>query len=97
MANKYPISAEYFCGNCEDEVSGMPVGLRIPSRRPLCQRCTEIGLQEGWAEEQTLEPDKRVSFPSSRKPGIIILAFFVAVLCFVIWAAGRTMVGWDRR
>jgi hypothetical protein len=97
MGNRYPISTEYFCGNCEDEVYGDPVGFRIPSKRPLCHRCTEIGLEEGWAEELVYDSGRRVSFPSSRKPGIIILAFFVAVLCFVIWAGARTMVGWDRR
>lgn len=86
MWNRIPFDTVYFCGNCEEEVSGLPVGARIHSGRPLCLRCTNIGLEEGWAESQERLPSYKRIYTTSRKPGIIVLAFFVGVLGFVIWA-----------
>lgn len=85
MWNRHPVNTAYFCGNCEDEVSGLPSGTRVYSGRPLCFRCTQIGVEEGWAREQVLEPDKRI-YETSRKPGIIVLLLFASVLGFVLWA-----------
>lgn len=84
MPNRIPFETVYFCGNCEDEVSGMPAGSRIYSGRPLCLRCTYIGLEEGWAESQEqAPPDKRICSPT-HKPGMIILGFFLlAIVAFI--------------
>lgn len=95
MGNRYPVNTEYFCGNCEEEVNGLPAGCRIHSGRPLCYRCTQIGVEEGWAEEQVLQADKRV-YESTRKPGIMVLAFFVAVLAVVFAITMFAVVGWNR-
>jgi hypothetical protein len=92
MANKYPTSTEYFCGNCEDEVNGLPVGCRILSGRPLCLRCTQIGIEEGWAEPQKLEPETRI-YESGRKPGIMVMGFFMTVLILVIGAVLLLVAG----
>lgn len=85
MENKYRIGSEYFCSNCEEEVNGLPAGSRIFSRRPLCLRCTQIGIQEGWGEAQKLEPDTRI-YDSRHKPGIMVLGFFMTVLILVVGA-----------
>ncbi len=86
MWNSIPFETIYFCANCEEEVNGMPAGSRIHSGRPLCLRCTHIGLEEGWAQSQEQStPEKRL-FQPSRKLGIMVLAFFVGVLGLVIWA-----------
>lgn len=95
MANKYPTSTEYFCGNCEDEVIGFPAGCRILSGRPLCLRCTQIGIDEGWAQPQNLEPETRI-YESSRKPGIMVMGFFITVLIVVIGAVLMLMTGPDK-
>lgn len=87
MWNPIPFDTIYFCANCEDEVSGLPAGSRVYSGRPLCMRCTQIGLEEGWAQSQEQSsPDKRI-YTTTSKPGIIVIAFFIAVLSLVIWAA----------
>lgn len=95
MANKYPISTEYFCANCEEEVTGFPAGCRILSGRPLCLRCTQIGVDEGWGQPQNLEPETRL-YASSSKPGIMILGFFVAVLIVVIGTVLVLITGPDK-
>ncbi len=91
MASKYPISTEYFCANCEDEVTGFPAGCRILSGRPLCHRCTQIGIEEGWGQPQNQEPEKRI-FESKRKPGIIVLGFFMAVVILILGVAMMILV-----
>lgn len=92
MANKYPTSTEYFCGNCEDEVIGFPAGCRILSGRPLCFRCTQIGIEEGWGQPQQLEPETRIC-QSNRKPGIMVMGFFMAVLILVVGAVLMLLTG----
>jgi hypothetical protein len=64
----------------------MPAGSRVHAGRPLCLRCTQIGLQEGWAQSQEQMASDRLLYTTTRKPGIMVLAFFVSVLGFVIWA-----------
>lgn len=95
MANKYPTSTEYFCGNCEDEVNGFPAGIRILSGRPLCHRCTQIGIEEGWGQPQQLEPETRI-YESKSKPGIMLMGFFMAVLILVVGAVLMLMTGPDK-
>lgn len=88
MGNRYPISTEYFCSNCEDEVTGLPVGARCGSRRPLCLRCTQIGIEEGWADSQEPEPEKRIYSPRRTMGGFLILAllFFSGLALFAAMA-----------
>lgn len=84
MGNQVPFNTVYFCGNCEEEVAGMPAGSRIPSGRPLCQRCTEIGQEEGWAAIQQSATDTRI-YPPSSKQGIILLLFMMASTALLIF------------
>lgn len=95
MANRYPISTVYFCGNCEEEVTGFPAGSRIISGRPLCLRCTQIGIEEGWAQPQNSESQKRI-YDSSYKPGIIVIGFFITVLLLIIGAVLLVITEMDK-
>lgn len=72
MENRVPFSTVYFCGNCEEEVVGLPAGSRVASGRPLCLRCTQIGEQEGWAAANNPLKDSRI-YEASNKRGIILL------------------------
>lgn len=85
MGNRYPISTDYFCSNCEEEVQGFPVGERIPSGRPLCLRCTHIGMEEGWAASQDLQPDERIQAPQAKMGtfALLTLLFLSGVALFV--------------
>jgi len=68
----------YFCANCEEEISGMPAGSRIHSGRPLCLRCTHIGLEEGWAQSQEqCTGSRKESYSGRSKQGIMALAFLL--------------------
>lgn len=78
MGNRYPISTIYFCGNCEDEVVGLPAGSRIASGRPLCLRCAQIGEEEGWGMSNIPTLDTCVYEPT-RKRGIILLLVMMAL------------------
>jgi hypothetical protein len=86
MGNRYPISTVYFCGNCEEEVAGLPAGSRILSGRPLCIRCTQIGVEEGWASFDNLSPDERISMVP-RKPGAILLVIMLCLTGIALFAA----------
>lgn len=88
MGNRYPISTEYFCGNCEEEVQGLPVGVRCGSGRPLCQRCTNIGVEEGWADFQEPKVDERIQAPHRKMGGfmLLILLFFTGIALFAAMA-----------
>lgn len=86
MRNRYPINTEYFCGNCEEEFTGLPVGSRILSGRPLCIRCTQIGVEEGWASFQNLTPDERIRMVP-KKPGAILLVIMLCLTGVALFAA----------
>lgn len=86
MWNRIPFETVYFCANCEEEVVGLRAGYRIHSGRPLCLRCTHIGLEEGWAQSQEQSAPKKRVYETSRKLGIIVLTFFVGALGLVIWS-----------
>ncbi len=74
--SRFQASTVYFCGNCEDELVGLPSGSRVHSGRPLCGRCTEIGVAEGWGASN---PTVRIHDGSS-KHGITLLLFMLAVV-----------------
>lgn len=83
---KVPFSTIYFCGNCEEEVVGMPAGSRVASGRPLCLRCTQIGEQEGWAAANSVPPTTRV-YESTGKQGIILVLIMIALTALAIFVA----------
>lgn len=83
---KVPFSTIYFCGNCEEEVVGMPAGARVASGRPLCPRCTQIGEQEGWGSANSSSPTTRV-YESTGKQGIILMLIMIALTALVIFVA----------
>jgi len=87
MPSRIPFETVYFCGNCEEEITGMPAGSRIHSGRPLCLRCTHIGLEEGWAQSQEQCCTDKLVYPAQSKQGIMVIAFFASVVGLVIWMA----------
>lgn len=78
MGNQVPFSTIYFCGNCEEEVVGLPAGSRIYSGRPLCLRCAQIGEEEGWGKSNTPAQDTHV-YASTSKRGIVLLVIMMAL------------------
>lgn len=83
MGNQVPFSTIYFCGNCEEEVVGLPAGSRIYSGRPLCVRCTHIGETEGWGRSNATSPETRIYEPTS-KQGIILLLVMMALVSVAV-------------
>jgi hypothetical protein len=96
MGNRYPISTIYFCGNCEEEVVGLPVGTRFGSGRPLCLRCTQIGVEEGWASFQKIERDERIYTPR-RTIGAILLIALIFITGIALFAATAVFGSHGRR
>lgn len=76
---RIPFSTVYFCGNCEEEVVGLPAGARVPSGRPLCLRCTEIGEQEGWGAPNR-QNDSPKLLEGNSKRGIIAILFMMGAI-----------------
>lgn len=87
MGNRIPFSTVYFCGNCEEEVVGMPAGTRVVSRRPLCFRCTQIGEEEGWGKAN-LPPESPRLYTAPSKRGILTILFMMAAVgaLLLFWA-----------
>jgi hypothetical protein len=96
MGNRVPFSTIYFCGNCEEEVVGMPAGARKASGRPLCLRCTQIGEQEGWAASNIPAPETRV-YETTSKRGIILVLFMIVLAGLAIFVANALDAGGTRR
>jgi hypothetical protein len=86
MENRVPYSTVYFCGNCEEEVVGMPAGARKASGRPLCLRCTHIGEQEGWAASNYQAETPRI-YESTSKRGIILVLIMIVLAGLAIFVA----------
>ena len=73
----------YFCGNCEDELRGYPLGYRIPDRRPLCDRCTQEGETAGTAS--------RIAYPyKSDLKGATLIAFLAAIVMYFLVTFARS-------
>lgn len=73
----------FLCANCEDDFDGFPVGARSGDRRPLCQRCTTSGLEEGSAQAYgSYVP------PSGRLEGLKTLGYFI----FAIFATALVII-----
>ncbi len=64
------IRTTFLCANCEDDFDGLPSGARNGDRRPLCERCTRSGVEEGTA--YAYEPMSA----SGRLEGVKTLGFF---------------------
>lgn len=81
-----PSSTVYFCGYCEDEVVGQPAGARLPDQRPLCSRCTGIGLKEGWAMAEAAPYGERI-YQAGFRPSALLLVLAIVMMAAVTAAA----------
>jgi hypothetical protein len=85
MGNRIPFSTIYFCGNCEEEIVGLPAGERVASHRPLCRRCAEMGQEEGWGRLNENATDPRI-YQSDSKRGVASILFLLAVTSVALFA-----------
>jgi hypothetical protein len=96
MESRIPFSTVYFCGNCEEEVVGMPAGARVASGRPLCLRCTQIGEQEGWAAANKPSSDTRV-YETTGSRGIILILVMMLLAGVAIFVLNALSDGDGKR
>lgn len=84
---RFEIGFSYFCGNCEEELNSMPWGFRLASGRPLCLRCTHIGVEEGWGRSCGLEASRA---PKESR-GIVLIVVLMAISALVFFVASSFM------
>lgn len=84
--NRIPHSTIYFCGNCEDEVTGSPAGARIPDCRPLCERCTLLGIDEGWAMADPAKREEKRFYEAGVRPQAFLLVAFIVITALIVGA-----------
>jgi hypothetical protein len=80
---RFEIGFSYFCGNCEEELDGVPAGIRKVSGRPLCLRCSQIGEQEGWGKSTIVAAQKYEV--ATKKRGIVLILLLMAALSVTLF------------
>jgi hypothetical protein len=73
--------AEYICGNCEYDFTGLPAGSRSGDGRPLCERCVGMVVEEPQ-EEIVARPSTDTVKPQ-KAGGLLTIFYFLGTLIFL--------------
>jgi len=82
------IRTTFLCANCEDDFDGFPSGARNGDQRPLCERCTYSGVEEGTAYAHDPMPVSR-PLDGLKTVGYFAFAIFATALIVIFLCVQR--------